>query len=398
MGCSCSDSVEEKDNQRKVNSQTIDIKKGDQQQINQKEKQNKKEKEEVPLKRDIQIVGPLLKLPEDNIELVSFTEKTMDLKKMRELELMEHNYLRSLHGAEPLVLNEELNEMAQNYAKKLAKQRNMQHSKERNLKGKEGEWVGENLYCSNSSKAAEYVCGSMSKSWYSEIKDYDFKTGKSKGGVTGHFTQVVWKDSKEVGFGVAFNGGFCISVGNYHPGGNFNNAYLQKVGNLIPSTAKSSKQLFDCSSAKKNALSQLNAIRKAHQVGELQLDETLCNYAMEHAESMGKTGTCQVFKINGQWKNWTNWQIMHLVRGSKYKGGEAIRKWYKRLEEYDFDKKCAKNSSDIFYINMGVALILEDFTKVGFGYYINDDNEIDIVAIFDGLVYNSGHHVYPATI
>lgn len=26
MGCSCSDSVEEKDNQRKVNPQTIDIK------------------------------------------------------------------------------------------------------------------------------------------------------------------------------------------------------------------------------------------------------------------------------------------------------------------------------------------------------------------------------------
>lgn len=44
MGCSCSDSVEEKDNQRKVNPQTIDIKKGDQQQINQKEKKIKRKK------------------------------------------------------------------------------------------------------------------------------------------------------------------------------------------------------------------------------------------------------------------------------------------------------------------------------------------------------------------
>ncbi len=68
---------------------------------------------------------------------------------MREFELKEHNYLRSLHGAEPLILNEDLNEMAQKYAIKLAKIRTMQHSKERNLKGKEGEWVGENLYCSN---------------------------------------------------------------------------------------------------------------------------------------------------------------------------------------------------------------------------------------------------------
>jgi len=37
---------------------------------------------------------------------------------------------------------------------------------------------------------------------------------------------------------------------------------------------------------KKNELSQINAIRKAHQVGELVLDETLCNYAMKHAEEM----------------------------------------------------------------------------------------------------------------
>ena len=99
-----------------------------------------------------------------------------------------------------------------------------------------------------------------------------------------------------------------ISVGNYHPGGNYNNAYFQKVGNLTPSTAKSCKQLFDCSSAKKNELSQINDIRKAHQIGELVLDETLCNYAMKYAEEMGKTGTSQVFKINGQWKNWTNWE------------------------------------------------------------------------------------------
>jgi len=182
---------------------------------------------------------------------VTFTEKTMDLKKVRELELKEHNYLRSLNRAETLILNENLNEMAQKYAIKLAKIRTMQHSKERNLKGKEGEWVGDNLYCSNTSGTAKYVCGSMSKSWYSEIKDYDFKTGKSKGGEIGHFTQVVWKDSKEVGFGVAFNGGFVISVWNYHPVGNYNNAYLQKVGNLTPSTAKSCKQLFDCDSAKK---------------------------------------------------------------------------------------------------------------------------------------------------
>merc|ERR1712079_167404 len=43
--------------------------------------------------------------------------------------------------------------------------------------------------------------------WYSEIKDYTFGTEPSQGGpVTGHFTQVVWKGSTEVGVGVGQKG------------------------------------------------------------------------------------------------------------------------------------------------------------------------------------------------
>lgn len=322
----------------------------------------------------------------------------MNLKKMRELELMEHNYVRRLHGAEPLILNENLNNMAQNYAKVLAKKKKMEHSKDRVLKGKEGEWVGENLYCKYASKNLEYVSGDMTKSWYSEIKDYDFKTGKSKGGVTGHFTQVVWKDSKEVGFGVGFNGGFLISVANYYPGGNFNNAYLQKVGNLVPDTSKSCKDLFNLESVKKKELEQLNEIRKHHQVDNLEIDENLCKFAMKHAESIGKSGRSEVYRNNGNWENWTNWEEMNLIRGSKYQGGEGVRKWYKKLEEYDFDSKSAKNKGDSFYINMGVALIWKDFTKVGFGYYFKDENHLILCALFDGLVYNEhDDRVFPAS-
>ncbi len=41
------------------------------------------------------------------------------------------------------------------------------------------------------------------KAWYDEIKDYDFNLSRFSA-ATGHFTQVVWKNSKQVGFGVAF--------------------------------------------------------------------------------------------------------------------------------------------------------------------------------------------------
>ena len=445
MGCSCCQLVEEKENERRLTNEGIfneylmnnkkrnerieiieeineknqqlekqrlkeleeekkekeeEIKRKKEEEIKRKKEEEikRKKEEEEKQKKSFKIIDSLIELPDDNIEVISFTQKTMDLQKMRELELLEHNYLRSLHGAKPLVLNEDLNEMAQNYAKVLAKKKIMEHSKKRNLKGKEGQWVGENLYCEYSSGTVKYACGEMSKSWYSEIKDYDFKTGKSKGGVIGHFTQLVWKNTREVGFGVDFNEGFLISVANYYPGGNYNNDYLNNVGKLVPDSQKSSKELFDLNSVKIKELELINLIRKNHNVEDLELDENLCNLATKHAESIVKTGVQKVYKNNGNWENWTNWSIMKLIRGANYRGGEATKKWYKKLKEYDFNKKSAKESKDSFYINMGVALIWKEFKKVGFGYYFSADSSLCIVALFDGLVYNNHNNkVFPAS-
>ena len=57
------------------------------------------------------------------------------------------------------------------------------------------------------------------------------KSGKPKNeGVTGHFTQVIWKESTELGFGVAKSSDSSIYVvANYHPGGNFNNLEKDNV-------------------------------------------------------------------------------------------------------------------------------------------------------------------------
>ena len=39
------------------------------------------------------------------------------------------------------------------------------------------------------------------KSWYDEIQNYRFSSGGFSS-TTGHFTQVIWKNSKELGIGV----------------------------------------------------------------------------------------------------------------------------------------------------------------------------------------------------
>lgn len=43
--------------------------------------------------------------------------------------------------------------------------------------------------------------------WYDEIWDYNFLSGTSVNGkATGHFTQIVWKDSTKLGCGHATDG------------------------------------------------------------------------------------------------------------------------------------------------------------------------------------------------
>ena len=140
-----------------------------------------------------------------------------------------HNVVRACHNANPLMFNCEILKIAQDYSQYLATQvGNLQHS------GTEfhGEWMGENL---------AYLEGyginptgeTPTNMWYEEISNYNFNSpGFSSG--TGHFTQVVWKNSKEFGIGLYCQNNKCFMTGNYYPGGNFgfNNDYAKNVQNL----------------------------------------------------------------------------------------------------------------------------------------------------------------------
>lgn len=66
-------------------------------------------------------------------------------------------------------------------------------------------------------------------SWYDEIKQHKFGMEPRTTG-TGHFTQVVWKDCKELGIGVKKNAkGQVFVVCNYNPPGNYIGKYAQNV-------------------------------------------------------------------------------------------------------------------------------------------------------------------------
>lgn len=139
-----------------------------------------------------------------------------------------HNDLRSHHQVAPLTLTPQISAVAQKWAEHMAKQGSLSHSKpdQRMYKGSQ---MGENIAMKFDSRIKEFTGGSATKQWYSEIKDYDFATGKGRG-VVGHFTQVVWKESTEFGIGraQAANGAWYVCA-NYAPAGNFIGKNMENV-------------------------------------------------------------------------------------------------------------------------------------------------------------------------
>ena len=78
---------------------------------------------------------------------------------------------------------------------------------------------------------------------YNEIQYYNWATGGRKGGVRGHFTQVVWKNSKKLGMGISVvkRDGcvYTFIVARYSPTGNVwrvgeTPKYLNYLRNVMP--------------------------------------------------------------------------------------------------------------------------------------------------------------------
>uniref|UniRef100_A0A3P9J3J9 SCP domain-containing protein n=1 Tax=Oryzias latipes TaxID=8090 RepID=A0A3P9J3J9_ORYLA len=143
-------------------------------------------------------------------------------KKFQQEFLETHNAYRALHGAPPLTYNSKMCSEAQKWADECLRIHTLGHSETKD---------GENM--SLHSVFCWYVSGKDAvDAWYSEIKDYNFKKPGFKSG-TGHFTQVVWKESKELGLGMATDGRMAFVVGQYRPPGNFSNPG-QFEANVLP--------------------------------------------------------------------------------------------------------------------------------------------------------------------
>lgn len=151
---------------------------------------------------------------------------TRSMRKLQRQVLRNTNRYRRMHGVHTLAEDEQLNRYAQAWALKMAQMDRMQH-RTRPLHG-------ENLYMWWSSDLRAPITGRMAvKAWYDEIKRYDYNNpGFSSG--TGHFTQLVWKDCRRIGTGVARGRkGTIYIVSVYEPRGNIIGQFAEQVPPLI---------------------------------------------------------------------------------------------------------------------------------------------------------------------
>ncbi|MGL1885951.1 MAG: CAP domain-containing protein [Reichenbachiella sp.] len=130
-----------------------------------------------------------------------------------EIELLmdRHNVWRTEVGVDKLTYSEELAEVANQWAIQLKKEGcAFKHSQNS---------YGENLFKGTS---GYYTVGDAIDAWGNEKKDFDYKKNQcKKGAVCGHYTQVIWKATTEVGCAKNICNDIVTWVCNYNPPGNF---------------------------------------------------------------------------------------------------------------------------------------------------------------------------------
>jgi uncharacterized protein YkwD len=128
-----------------------------------------------------------------------------------------HNQVRARHCAPPLRWSAPLASSAQRWANTL---------RDRGCAlGHSGGSHGENLAAATAGMLDAAAVVGM---WYDEGKRYSFRSGGFSM-KTGHFTQVVWRDTKEVGCGRSECNGLDVWICQYDPPGNVEGQYRENV-------------------------------------------------------------------------------------------------------------------------------------------------------------------------
>lgn len=149
--------------------------------------------------------------------------------------LTAHNAARGAIGAAPIQWDANLQSQAASYAAYLAAHNMFAHSSAQQRGG-----TGENLWMGT---RGAFTVESMFAGWNSEKSAFRpgvFPAVSRSGNWhdVGHYTQVVWPQTKRVGCAVASNAGYDFLVCRYWPAGNVHGASIPAYRQLAISSAR----------------------------------------------------------------------------------------------------------------------------------------------------------------
>lgn len=165
---------------------------------------------------------------------IVMAQASIDLATLRSNALSKHNSYRATHHSPNMTIDDSVNNTAQSWAEYLATNAVLQHSSPSQRNN-----AGENLYVSYTtapSISADTLANEGVKKWYDEVSAYNY-ANPGFSAQTGHFTQVVWKNSTKLGCGAAkgvktingtqFNAFYVVC--QYAPAGNMTGQFPENV-------------------------------------------------------------------------------------------------------------------------------------------------------------------------
>ncbi|KAE8291620.1 Ectin [Larimichthys crocea] len=343
-----------------------------------------------------------------HLELAVIFRGTMADASFQQVFLEAHNAYRAKHSTPPMTLNSELSATAQKWADHLLANMTMMHSETKD---------GENIFNKSSSATLNLTGKEAVDSWYSEIKDYNWSSPGFTGN-TGHFTQVVWKDSTELGVGMATNGNTVFVVGQYRPAGNISNeGYFEK--NVLPLDEGGEVGLMHISISFKTLkaphlyrtslqtlgkhlelavifrgtmadasfqqvfLEAHNAYRAKHSTPPMTLNSELSATAQKWADHL----LANMTMMHSETKDGENIFNKSSSATLNLTGKEAVDSWYSEIKDYNW-------SSPGFTGNTGhfTQVVWKDSTELGVGMATNG-NTVFVVGQYRpaGNISNEGY-------
>ncbi|XP_055379617.1 uncharacterized protein LOC129610872 [Condylostylus longicornis] len=256
-----------------------------------------------------------------------------------------HNRLRAQHGCPPLKQSKVLNQLAEDWAHNLIKN-NCKLLHRPNNK------YGENLYWTNSRNA--HVTMAV-YTWYDEVKSYDFNNPDfSKD--TGHFTQLIWRDTIELGTAVVVRGSDMIVVCNYNPPGNYSGEFNDYTVPQLTAEEQLTNDMIEhyIENIRESSLITHNRLRALHGCPPLQKSNELDTIAERMLEHVERTGKVPKFRKNQDMavsSTTSNIAFMHVTN--------AIQSWYDEgALTYDYNEQEENDSGGFIQLIWRDTLLL----------------------------------------